>query len=110
MKKIEAIIKPFKLDQVRQSLGALDAKGLTVLEVLRCGLTPQETLRIANGDPDGAPTMKIEVITEDERAEVIARAIERAAYTGRDGDGVISILQVDDVVRIRTGEHGVLAV
>src|SRR5689334_659289 len=108
MKKIEAIIQPFKLDQVRQSLGALDAKGLTVLEVLRCGLNAQEVLRIAGGDPDGAPTMKIEVITEDERAEVIARAIERAAYTGRDGDGVISILHVDDVVRIRTGEHGVV--
>jgi nitrogen regulatory protein P-II 1 len=110
MKKIEAIIKPFKLDQVRESLGAIDAKGLTVLEVMRCGLHPEETLRIAGGDPAGAPTMKLEIIAEDERAEAIARAIERAAYTGRDGDGVISILHVDDVVRIRTGEHGVIAI
>jgi nitrogen regulatory protein P-II 1 len=108
MKKIEAIIKPFKLDQVRQSLGALDAKGLTVLEVLRCGLHPGEAFR-SPGVADSAPKVKIEVITEDERAEAIARAIERAAHTGRDGDGVISILQVDDVVRIRTGEHGVVA-
>ena len=110
MKKIEAIIKPFKLDQVRESLGALDAKGLTVLEVTRCGLHPGEAFRSAAGGMDATPKVKIEVITEDERAEVIARAIERAAHTGQDGDGVISILQVDDVVRIRTGEHGVVAI
>ena len=110
MKKIEAIIKPFKLDQVRESLGALDAKGLTVLEVMRCGLRPGDAFRTSSGELDGAPKVKIEVITEDERAEAIARAIERAAHTGRDGDGVISILQVDDVVRIRTGEHGVVAI
>ena len=110
MKKIEAIIKPFKLDQVRQSLGALGAKGLTVLEVVRCGLRPGEAFRSAVGDLDGAPDVKIEIITEDERAETIARAIERAAHTGRDGDGVIGILHVDDVVRIRTGEHGVVAI
>ena len=110
MKKIEAVIKPFKLDQVRQSLGALDAKGLTVLEVVRCGLHPGDTFRSVAGEIDGAPNVKIEIITEDERAEVIARAIERAAHTGRDGDGEISILHVDDVVRIRTGEHGVVAI
>jgi nitrogen regulatory protein P-II 1 len=110
MKKIEAIIRPFQLDQVRQSLGAIDAKGLTVLEVVRCGLHPGTGFGSVADEMDSVPNVKIEVIAEDERAAAIARAIERAAHTGRDGDGEILILRVDDVVRIRTGEHGVVAI
>ena len=111
MKKIEAIIKPFKLDDVKASLGAIDATGLTVVEVEGCGLQPGNHDHYRSmGAPNSSPKVKLEIITEDDKASQVASAIERAAHTGRAGDGTITILQVDDVIRIRTGEHGDAAV
>jgi nitrogen regulatory protein P-II 1 len=112
MKKIEAIIKPFKLDDVKASLGSIDATGLTVTEVQGCGLQrlADDVYRISNGAQDSAPKVKVEIITEDDKAALVASTIERAAHTGREGDGTITILPVDDVVRVRTGERGGIAV
>ena len=112
MKKIEAIIKPFKLDDVKASLGAIDTTGLTVTEVSGCGLQGlcDDLYRSSSGAQDSAPKVKLEVITEDDKAGQVASAIERAARTGREGDGTITILPVDEVVRVRTGERGVAAV
>jgi len=113
VKKIEAVIKPFKLDDVQAGLGALEATGLTVVEVSSCGLglgaggDGAHDARIATV---GAPKVKLEIIVEDERAVLVAEAIERAAHTGRDGDGTITILRVDEAVRIRTGERGDAAI
>jgi nitrogen regulatory protein P-II 1 len=110
MKKIEAIIKPFKLDEVKASLGAVDATGLTIAEVTNCGLQPGVAYRSLTSTPDTDPKVKIEVIIDDARAELVAQAIERAARTGRDSDGTIAILHVDEAVRIRTGERGASAI
>jgi len=112
MKKIEAIIKPFKLDDVKASLVALDTTGLTVAEVKGCGLQNGHFDRYssASAAQDSSPKLKIEIITDDGKAMQVATAIERAAHTGRNGDGMITILQVDDAVRIRTGERGDAAI
>jgi len=112
MKKIEAIIKPFKLDDVKAGLGAIDTTGLTVSEVKGCGLQGlrDDLYHAANGAQDSAPKVKVEIITDDDKAALVASVIERAARTGRDGDGMITIQSVDDVVRVRTGERGAAAV
>jgi nitrogen regulatory protein PII len=112
MKKIEAVIKPFKLDDVKAGLGAIDAAGLTVSEVKGCGLQgPRDDLyRTATGPQDSSPKVKVEIITDDDKATQVASVIARAARTGRDGDGTITILPVDEVVRVRTGERGDAAV
>lgn len=112
MKKIEAVIKPFKLDDVKAGLAAIAATGLTVVEVSSCGLGLGEAAveRSARSSDVAAPKVKLEIIIEDERAPLVADTIERAAHTGRDGDGTITILHVDDAIRIRTGERGDAAV
>ena len=112
MKKIEAIIRPFKLDEVKASLGVLLVAGITIGEVQECGLgsAPPDRYRTASGPSDSAPKVKLEIITEDDKAVQVASAIERVACTGRGGDGTITILSVDDAVRIRTGERGTAAV
>jgi nitrogen regulatory protein P-II 1 len=112
MKKIEAIIQPCKLDDVKLSLGALDTTGLTVAEVKGCGLQNghPDRYRSVGAAEDSSPKVKIEIITDDDKAMQVANAIERAAHTGRHGDGLITIIQVDDAVRIRTGERGPAAI
>ena len=112
MKKIEAIIKPFKLDEVKEGLGAVGIQGLTVSEIKGFGRQKGHTelYRGAEYVVDFLPKVKLEVIvTNDKVAEVVA-VIEKSAKTGRIGDGKIFVLPVEEVVRIRTGERGADAI
>jgi nitrogen regulatory protein P-II 1 len=108
MKKIEAIIKPFKLDEVKQALAKEGVQGMTVSEVKGFGRQKGHTelYRGAEYVVDFLPKIKIELLLEDERARRASELIESIARTGRIGDGKIFILPVDDVIRIRTGERG----
>jgi nitrogen regulatory protein P-II 1 len=112
VKKIEAIIKPFKLDDVKQALNREGVDGMTVSEVRGFGRQRghSELYRNAEYVVDFLPKVKVEVLIDDARCERLASRIREAANTGRIGDGKIFILTVDDAVRIRTGEHGELAI
>ena len=106
MKKIEAIIKPFKLDEVREALSELGITGLTVTEVKGFGRQKGHTelYRGAEYVVDFLPKVKIEVAVTDEQLERVVDAIQRSANSGKIGDGKIFVLPVEQVVRIRTGE------
>ena len=108
MKKIEAIIKPFKLDEVKDALQAVGVKGLTVTEVKGFGRQRGHTelYRGAEYVVDFLPKVKLEIIVKDDQVESVLEAITAAAKTGRIGDGKIFVTSVDHVVRIRTGETG----
>jgi len=108
MKKIEAIIKPFKLDEVKERLNAVGVQGLTVTEVKGFGRQKGHTelYRGAEYVVDFLPKAKLEILAPEEQVDDIIDAIMTAAHTGRIGDGKIFVLPVEDVVRIRTGEHG----
>ena len=108
MKKIEAIIKPFKLDEVKEALHEIGLQGLTVTEAKGFGRQKGHTelYRGAEYVVDFLPKVKIEVVCEDGIAERAVEAIVEAARTGRIGDGKIFVTSVEDVVRIRTGERG----
>ncbi len=112
MKKVEAIIKPFKLDEVREALGDAGVHGMTITEVKGFGRQKghSELYRGAEYVVDFLPKVKVEVICEDDALHQVVEAIERAARTGRIGDGKIFIYEVEDVVRIRTGERGPAAI
>jgi len=107
MKKIEAIIKPFKLDEVKEVLSRAGIAGMTVQEVKGFGRQKGHTelYRGAEYVVDFLPKVKIEVLIDDDRAAEVVDAITRAARTGRIGDGKIFVSTVDEVVRIRTGER-----
>ena len=108
MKKIEAVIKPFKLDEVREALAELGVSGLTVSEVKGFGRQKGHTelYRGAEYVVDFLPKVKIEVVGPDELLDRAIEAITQAARTGRIGDGKIFISDVQEVIRIRTGERG----
>lgn len=108
MKKIEAIIKPFKLDEVKENLGEIGIRGITVTEVKGFGRQKGHTelYRGAEYIVDFLPKVKIEVVTTDDLAWKVVEVIERSAHSGKIGDGKIFVLPVDEVVRIRTGERG----
>jgi nitrogen regulatory protein P-II 1 len=108
MKKIEAIIKPFKLDEVKEALSKEGIQGMTVSEVKGFGRQRGHTelYRGAEYVVDFLPKVKIEILVENEKAGLVADTILAAARTGRIGDGKIFILPVEDAVRIRTGERG----
>ena len=112
MKKIEAIIKPFKLDEVRESLSEIGVAGLTVTEVKGFGRQKGHTelYRGAEYVVDFLPKVKIELIVRDEDVERAIEAVVKAARTGKIGDGKIFVTPVEQVVRIRTGESGEAAV
>jgi nitrogen regulatory protein P-II 1 len=112
MKKIEAIIKPFKLDEVKEALSKEGIQGMTVSEVKGFGRQKGHTelYRGAEYVVDFLPKVKIEVLVEDEKAPVVANAIVATARTGRIGDGKIFILPVEEAIRIRTGERGADAI
>jgi len=112
MKKIEAIIKPFKLDDVREALSDIGVTGLTVSEVKGFGRQKGHTelYRGAEYVVDFLPKIKMEIILADEQVETCVEAIIKAAHTGRIGDGKIFVSPVEQVIRIRTGEEGVDAV
>ncbi len=108
MKKIEAIIKPFKLDEVKDALHTLGIQGITVLEAKGFGRQKGHTelYRGAEYVVDFLPKVKIEVVVDDNIVEEVVEAIKKSAMTGRIGDGKIFITSIDDAVRIRTGETG----
>ncbi|MAL10885.1 MAG: transcriptional regulator [Maricaulis sp.] len=108
MKKIEAIIKPFKLDDVRDALQEIGVQGMTILEAKGFGRQKghSELYRGAEYVIDFLPKIKIELIAPDARVEAIIEAIQTAAHTGRIGDGKIFVTPVETAIRIRTGESG----
>ena len=112
MKKIEAIIKPFKLDEVKEALQEVGLKGMTVTEVKGFGRQKGHTelYRGAEYVVDFLPKVKIEVVLDDAMLERAVEAIQQAAHTGRIGDGKIFVTSVEHVVRIRTGETNEAAV
>jgi nitrogen regulatory protein P-II 1 len=112
MKKIEAIIKPFKLDEVKEALQELGVQGMTVLEAKGYGRQKGHTelYRGAEYVVDFLPKIKIEVVVADDQLTTALEAIQSAARTGRIGDGKIFISDIIDVVRIRTGESGAAAI
>jgi nitrogen regulatory protein PII len=112
MKKIDAIIKPFKLDEVKEALAQEGIHGMTVSEVKGFGRQKghTEVYRGAEYVVDFLPKVKIELVVDDGKAAQIVNAICQAARTGRIGDGKVFVSPVDDVVRIRTGERGTEAV
>jgi len=112
MKKVEAIIKPFKLDEVREALSEIGVSGLTVTEVKGFGRQKGHTelYRGAEYVVDFLPKVKVEVILADPLVERAIEAIVKAAHTGKIGDGKIFVTSVEQVVRIRTGESGEAAV
>jgi len=108
MKKVEAIIKPFKLDEVKEALSSVGCQGLTVTEVKGFGRQKGHTelYRGAEYVVDFLPKVKLEVIVSDDKVSQVVEAVEKAAKTGRIGDGKIFVLAVEEIVRIRTGERG----
>jgi nitrogen regulatory protein P-II 1 len=108
MKKVEAIIKPFKLDEVKEALSSIGVQGITVSEVKGFGRQKGHTelYRGAEYVVDFLPKVKLDIIVPDELVPQVVDAIQRAAKTGRIGDGKIFVLPIEDVVRIRTGERG----
>jgi nitrogen regulatory protein P-II 1 len=112
MKKIEAIIKPFKLDEVKEGLHEIGLQGITVTEAKGFGRQKGHTelYRGAEYVVDFLPKVKIEVVLDDALVDRAVEAIQQAAQTGRIGDGKIFITPVEEVIRIRTGERGTDAV
>lgn len=108
MKKLEAIIKPFKLDEVKEKLNEIGIEGMTVTEVKGFGRQKGHTelYRGAEYVVDFIPKIKIEIVTSSEKMEEVVRVIQTSSQTGRIGDGKIFISPVDEVIRIRTGETG----
>jgi nitrogen regulatory protein P-II 1 len=108
VKKVEAIIKPFKLDEVKQALSEVGIAGLTATEVKGFGRQKGHTelYRGAEYVVDFLPKVKVEVVVADSLVAKVVEVIERAAKTGRIGDGKIFVVPVDEVIRIRTGERG----
>jgi nitrogen regulatory protein P-II 2 len=108
MKMIKAVIKPFKLDEVRDALTAVGIEGMTVSEVRGFGRQKGHTelYRGAEYVVDMLPKIEVEVVVPDARADTVVEAIRKAANTGRIGDGKIFVTQVLDAIRIRTGERG----
>lgn len=112
MKKIEAIIKPFKLNEVKEELQALGITGMTVTEVKGFGRQKghKEIYRGAEYQVDFNPKIKLEIVVVAEMVDAVVQAIVKTAQTGKIGDGKIFIIPLEDVVRIRTGESGKEAV
>jgi nitrogen regulatory protein P-II 1 len=112
MKKIEAVIKPFKLDEVKEALQDLGVQGMTVMEAKGYGRQKGHTelYRGAEYVVDFLPKIKIEMVVPDDQANAVVDAICAAARTGRIGDGKIFVTDIADVIRIRTGETGAQAI
>jgi len=112
MKKVEAIIKPFKLDEVKDTLNEIGVKGITVTEVKGFGRQKGHTelYRGAEYIVDFLPKVKIELVIDDTQLEEVMSTIAKAAQTGRIGDGKIFVTNIEEAIRIRTGERGKEAV
>lgn len=112
MKKIEAVIKPLRLDEVKDALTALGVQGITIIEAKGFGRQKGHTelYRGAEYVVDFIPKIKIEIVVKDDIAEAAIDAILRTAHTGKLGDGKIFVSNIDEVIRIRTGERGETAI
>lgn len=112
MKKIEAIIRPSKLDDVKEALGQFDVHGMTVTEVIGCGLQKGKTevYRGTEYTIDLLPKVKMEIVVADKWVDEVIRVITDAARTGEIGDGKIFVYSITEAVRIRTGESGEAAI
>lgn len=112
MKKIEAIIKPFKLDDVREALIEIGVEGVTVSEVKVLGRHPDHTATASGGEyfSEFLPKLKFEIVVADSRVRRTIRAIVSKARTGRINDGRVFVFPIQDAIRIRTGERGEAAV
>ena len=112
MKKIEAIIKPFKLEDVKQALGEIGVEGMTLSEVKGFGRQKghTEVYRGAEYQVDFQPKLKLEVVVRDELLDRVVETLTTSAATGKIGDGKIFVVSLEDVVRIRTGERGESAI
>jgi nitrogen regulatory protein P-II 1 len=112
MKKVEAVIKPFKLDEVKEALQEVGIQGITVVEAKGFGRQKGHTelYRGAEYVVDFLPKVKIEIVLEDDQVDRAVEAITKAARTGRIGDGKIFISPIEEVIRIRTGETGSSAI
>ena len=108
MKKIEAIIKPFKLDDVKEALNQIGIQGMTISDVKGYGRQKghKEIYRGAEYVVDFIPKIKIEIVIEDDRVEQVMQTIQDSANTGKIGDGKIFVLAIEEAVRVRTGERG----
>ncbi|MBI3600559.1 MAG: P-II family nitrogen regulator [Nitrospinae bacterium] len=108
MKKIEAIIKPFRLDELKQALSDINIYGMTVTEVKGFGRQKGHTelYRGAEYTIDFLPKLKVEIVTNDETVEKVIEVIKNSVRTGKIGDGKIFVIPVEEAVRIRTGERG----
>jgi len=108
MKKIEAIIKPFKLDDVKEALNQIGVQGMTISDVKGYGRQKghKEIYRGAEYVVDFIPKIKVEIVIEDDRVEKVMQTIQDAANTGKIGDGKIFVLAIEEAVRVRTGERG----
>lgn len=112
MKKIEAIIKPFKLDEIKEALQEVGLQGITVVEAKGFGRQKGHTelYRGAEYVVDFLPKVKIEVVVDDSQLDDAVEAIQKAAHTGRIGDGKIFVTNIEEAIRIRTGERGAEAI
>jgi nitrogen regulatory protein P-II 1 len=112
MKKIEAIIKPFKLDEVKDALNGIGLTGMTITEVKGFGRQRghKEIYRGAEYTTDFVPKIKIDIVANDDLAEKVIATIKEVANSGKVGDGKIFILPMEEAIRIRTGESGVSAI
>lgn len=112
MKKVEAIIKPFKLDDVKDALMESGILGMTVTEARGFGrsLGKREVYRGAEYVVDLIPKLKVEVVVHDDMVDTVVEVILKAAFTGKIGDGKIFVVPLDEAIRIRTGERGPLAI
>ncbi len=112
MKKIEAIIKPFKLDDVKQALSDIGLQGMTITEVKGYGRQKghKEIYRGAEYLVDFIPKIKIEIVISADRLDEVLETIKKSANTGKIGDGKIFVMSLEEVIRVRTGETGVEAI
>lgn len=112
MKKVQAIIKPFKLDEVKDALNKIGVSGMTVMEVKGFGRQrgQKEVYRGAEYQIDFVPKLKLDIVVDDELSEKVIEAVSKSAYTGKVGDGKVFVWPVETAVRIRTGESGKSAI
>ncbi|MEO5360902.1 MAG: P-II family nitrogen regulator [Nitrospirota bacterium] len=111
MKKIEAIIKPFKLDEVKEALSAINIQGMTMMEVKGFGRQKGHTELYRGSEyvVDFIPKVKIELVVAESMVEKVVKVIEKTAWTGKIGDGKIFVSSIEETLRIRTGERGEIA-
>ncbi|KWT82649.1 P-II family nitrogen regulator [Candidatus Magnetominusculus xianensis] len=111
MKKIEAIIKPFKLDEVKEALSAINIQGMTMMEVKGFGRQKGHTELYRGSEyvVDFIPKIKIELVVAESMVEKVVKVIEKTAWTGKIGDGKIFVSSIEETLRIRTGERGEIA-